>query len=307
MKLLIAGSLELKEQYRKKLEDMGYEIIVSPREDSELGEYIRDIDAVICNWLFVNHDINGFTNLKCIQLLSAGLDRVPLEYIRLKGIKLYNAKGVYSIPMAEFALSGVLALFKKSFTFFENQKSCKWEKERSIRELNGSQVCIVGAGNVGQETAKRFSAFTDNIIGIDLFPCNQPYFNDVLPLENLDAVLAESDVVILTLPLTEKTKGMFGKDKINCIKKDAVIVNIARGGIIDEKALKEALSSRLYGAVLDVFAEEPLPESNSLWKMKNVIITPHNSFVSDKNNERMWNVILHNLKEFIDERNSDNE
>lgn len=302
MKLLISGSFELKEQHRATLEEMGYEIIVSPREDSELGEYIRDVDAVICNWLFVNHDINEFTNLKCIQLLSAGLDRVPLDYIRSKGIKLYNARGVYSIPMAEFALSGVLALFKKSFTFFENQKSCKWRKERSVRELNGSQVCIVGAGSVGQETAKRFGAFTDNIIGVDLFPGNQPYFNDVLPLESLDAVLAESDVVILTLPLTEETRGMFGKDKINCMKKDAVIVNIARGGIIDEEALKKALSSQLYGAVLDVFAEEPLPESDSLWKMKNVIITPHNSFVSDKNSERMWNVISHNLKEFIDER-----
>ena len=88
MKLLIAGSFELNEERRSVLEDMGYEIFLSQREDTELGEFVQDIDAVICNWLFVNHDINRFSSLKCIQLLSAGLDRVPLDHIKEKNIRL---------------------------------------------------------------------------------------------------------------------------------------------------------------------------------------------------------------------------
>jgi len=302
MKLLIAGSFELNEERRSVLEDMGYEIFLSQREDTELGEFVQDIDAVICNWLFVNHDINRFSSLKCIQLLSAGLDRVPLDHIKEKNIRLYNARGVYSIPMAEFAVSGVLQLYKQSRFFYDNQKKQLWEKNRNIRELSRSRVCIVGAGSVGQETAKRFGAFTDDVIGVDLFPCDSPLFREVLPLDRLDEALEASDIVILTLPLTDQTRGMFGSERFGRMKQDSIIVNIARGGIIDEKALEAALNGHIYGAVLDVFAEEPLPSDNSLSQMENVIITPHNSFVSDMNGERMWNVIYNNLKEFISER-----
>ncbi len=303
MKLLTAGSFKINDERTAFFNSLGFDVIALPREDSEFDMDVSDIDAVICNWLFVHHDIKQFRSLRYIQLLSAGLDRVPLDYINKKNITLNNARGVYSIPMAEYAVGGVLQLYKKSRFFFRNQKEHIWQKNRGILELSDSAVAVIGCGSVGQETAKRFGAFTENIYGVDLYPNASPFFKRVYPIEQLDTVISESDIVVLTLPLTEQTKGMFGKERFAIMKDDAVIVNISRGGIVDEEALADALESRLGGAVLDVFEEEPLSPESRLWNAENAVITPHVSFQSNKNDARMWRTISENLKRFAGERN----
>lgn len=303
MKLLIAGNINIDIERTAFVNSLGFEVTVLPREDAALDIDVSDFDAVICNWLFVHHDIKQFRNLRYIQLLSAGLDRVPIDYIRENNITLKNARGVYSIPMAEFAVGGVLQLYKKSRFFFQNQKEHIWQKDRSILELSGSTVLIIGCGSVGQETAKRFSAFTDTIYGVDLYPNSSLFFKKVYPFEQLDTVIPSSDVVVLTLPLTEQTKDMFDKERFALMKDSAVLVNISRGGIVDEEALADALGKNLGGAVLDVFEDEPLSVKSRLWDAENAVITPHISFQSNKNDFRMWQVISENLKHFAGERN----
>lgn len=303
MKLLIAGNVNINFERTAFLNSLGFEVTVLPREDKAFDIDVSDFDAVICNWLFVHHDIRQFSSLRYIQLLSAGLDRVPLDYIHEKNIVLNNARGVYSIPMAEFAVGSVLQLYKKSRFFFQNQKEHIWQKDRGILELSGSTVSIIGCGSVGQETAKRFGAFTDNIYGVDLYPNVCPFFKNIYPFEQLDTVISSSDVVVLTLPLTEQTKGIFDKKRLAIMKDSAVLVNISRGGIVDEEALADALENNLGGAVLDVFEEEPLSVKSRLWDAENVVITPHISFQSNKNDFRMWQTISENLKRFAGERN----
>lgn len=295
MKLLITGAFRWTEAQKQALRGAGWELIFTQREDSELPEAAYEADAAVCNWLFVNHDIRKFPNLKTIQLLSAGLDRVPLDYIREKGIALFNARGVYSIPMAEFALAGVLQLYKGSRFFAVNQKARRWEKKRDLLELFGKRVCVLGTGSVGSEVAKRFRAFTDAVYGVDLYPAENPVFRNIYHLEDLDEQLKVSDIIVLTLPLTPETRGMFGVERFSVMKPGAVLVNIARGGIVDENALLSALDDNLFGAVMDVFSTEPLDESSPLWEKENVVISPHNSFVSQGNDDRMWDVIRKNL------------
>ena len=295
MKLLITGAFRWTPEQKQTLRDMGWELIFAEREDGALPPGAYEAEAVVCNWLFVHHDIRKFPHLKRIQLLSAGLDRVPLEEIRQRGIEVFNARGVYSIPMAEFAMGGVLQLYKGSRYFFERQKERRWNKKRDLLELFGKRVLVVGTGNVGHEVAKRFRAFTDEVYGVDLYPSNDSAYRQVFPLERLDDQLAVSDIVILTLPLTDETRGMFDAARFQRMKSDAVLVNIARGGIVDEMALSAALDGKLYGAVVDVFSTEPLDESSPLWEKENLILTPHNSFVSEGNNDRMWEVIIKNL------------
>lgn len=295
MKLLITGAFRWTPEQKQTLQDRGWELIFAQREDGDLPPEAYGAEVVVCNWLFVHHDIRRFTNLKRIQLLSAGLDRVPLDYIRQKGIQLFNARGVYSIPMAEFAVGGVLQLYKGSRFFSDNQKERRWIKKRDLLELFGKRVLVVGTGNVGHEVAKRFRAFTDEVYGVDLYSTIDATYRQVFPLDRLDEQLAVSDIVILTLPLTEKTRGMFDAARFNRMKSGAVLVNIARGGIVDETALCEALDGKLYGAVLDVFSTEPLEETSPLWEREDVILTPHNSFVSDGNDRRMWEAIIKNL------------
>ena len=299
MKLLITGAFSYTEKQIESLQNLGFEISFIEREDGVLDVDVSQIDCVVCNWLMVHHDVSQFKSLKCIQLLSAGLERVPVDYIKGKDIALYNARGVYSIPMAEFAICSVLQLYKDSREIALQQKKRIWAKRRDLLELHDKRVLILGVGSVGTEVAKRFAAFTDKVYGVDLFPKGTEGFREVYPISYLDEELFESDVVVITLPLTDETENLIDKKRLSNMKKGAVLINIARGGIVDEDGLVEALNGHLKGAAVDVFAEEPLPMESKLWECENLIISPHNSFVSDGNDNRMWNCIYSNLKNFL--------
>lgn len=298
MKLLITAAFSGDESFYSELRKIGYEIVFINDEKADLkkqGVLAEEIEGVICNGLFLYNDIKKFSSLKFVQLTSAGLDRVPVGYINEKGIKLFNAKGVYGIPMAEYAVCGVLQLYKNTEFFYKNQQKGVWQKNRNLLELYGKTVCIFGCGNVGQECAKRFKAFGCKVIGLDISPYESDLFDYIKRADEFEEVFSESDVIVLTAPLTEKTENFIDSEKIGAMKEGCVIVNVSRGKVIDEKSLIDGLKRKLGGAVLDVFNEEPLSQGSPLWKMENVIVTPHNSFVGDGNNERLKALILKNL------------
>ncbi len=295
MRLLVTGAWQCTKEQLCELEKLGNEVVFMQNEKDKLPVSPAEIEGVICNGLFLYHKIEEFVNLKYIQLTSAGFDRVPMDYVSEKGIEIHNARGVYSIPMAEFALSGVLQLYKQSKFFLKNQENHKWDKHRGLLELFGKNICIVGCGNVGTECAKRFGAFGCSVYGVDLYPRKDESYLEMYGLCDLDVAISNADVVVLTLPLTEETKHLFNKERFGKMKNGAVLVNIARGAVVDTGALIEALNSKLGGAVLDVFEEEPLNENSPLWDLENVIITPHNSFVGEHNKDRLCQVICGNL------------
>ena len=295
MNLLITGAWQNAKENIDSIEKMGHTVVFMQYEKDELPCDYLWVEGVICNGLFLSHPINKFENLKYIQLTSAGYDRVPMDYVKEHNIEIYNARGVYSIPMAEFAVSGVLQLYKNSKFFIKNQQNKIWEKDRNLIELYGKTVCIVGCGSVGTECAKRFKAFGCKIFGVDLVTIQDVNFDDIIHLEKLDEILPKSDVVILTLPLTKDTYHIIDKKRLDNLKDGSVLVNIARGAIVDTEALITALENKLYGAVLDVFEDEPLLNDSNLWNFENVILTPHNSFVGDKNFFRLNSTIILNL------------
>lgn len=301
MNLLVTGAWQSANENLSRLEQLGHHIVFMQYENDELPCDYEWVEGVICNGIFLSHPIEKFTNLRYIQLTSAGFDRVPMDYVKEKNIEIHNARGVYSIPMAEFAICGVLDLYKQSRFFTENQKNHKWEKHRGLLELFGKTVLIVGCGSVGTECAKRFKAFGCNIIGVDIYPRDDENYAVVKPFDELDSALALADVIILTLPLTEQTKRLINDNRINKMKTSAILVNIARGAVIDTTALIKAIEKKkISGAVLDVFEEEPLDINNKLWSMNNIILTPHNSFVGENNAERLKKIILGNIWEKID-------
>ena len=296
MKILVTGAWQCTEAQLDELRRLGNEIVFMQNEKDELPVSPSEIEGVICNGLFLYHSIEDFANLRYIQLTSAGFDRVPMDYVSAKRIKICNARGVYSVPMAEFALAGVLQLYKQSEFFINNQKAHKWDKHRGLLELHGKNVCIVGCGNVGTECAKRFNAFGCVTYGVDLYPRKDENYKEMYALAELDKAIGCADIVVLTLPLTEETRHLFNKERLEKTKKGAVLVNITRGAVVDTNALIEALTNHLGGAVLDVFEEEPLGENSPLWDMENVILTPHNSFVGEHNKDRLWELIKKNLE-----------
>lgn len=295
MNLLITGAWQNAKENIDRIEKMGHTVVFMQYEKDELPCDYLWVEGVICNGLFLSHPINKFENLKYIQLTSAGYDRVPMDYVKEHNIEIHNARGVYSIPMAEFAVSGVLQLYKNAKYFIKNQQNKLWQKNRNLIELYGKTVCIVGCGSVGTECAKRFKAFGCKVFGVDLVTKQDENFDNILHLDKLDEILSKSDVVILTLPLTKATYHIIDKKRLDYFKDGSVLVNIARGAVVDTEALMSALNNKLFGAVLDVFEDEPLIEESNLWNLENVILTPHNSFVGDHNNHRLTDVIVTNL------------
>ena len=304
LKLLIAGTVSFSKEQLNRISALGYDITSVNDERIPLNKQdisCDDFDAVVCNGLFLYNDIKEFTKLKFIQLTSAGYDRVPLDYINENGIRIKNAAGVYSVPMAEFALCGVLQLYKQSRYFTDCQAKHLWDKHRGLMELYGKTVCIVGCGNIGTECAKRFSAFGCRIVGVDICMLNKPEYSQIYNLSEIKTALSESDIIVLTLPLTDKTKNMFNTEMFDSVKDGAVFVNIARGGIVETNSLVTALKQKLFGAVIDVFENEPLDEKSLLWDIENLIITPHNCFIGDGNNKRLFELIISNLTEAVNE------
>lgn len=297
MKLLLTGAFKYTNEQIEYLKSLGNEVVFVQDEREKISFDVSDIEGVICNGLFLYNKIEQFKSLKYIQLTSAGFDRVPLDYINDHKIKIYNARGVYSVPMAEFALTGILQLVKQSRFFYENQKQHMWEKSRTLGELSGKTAVIVGAGNIGTEVAKRLNAFDMTVIGVDICNNEKLYFDNVELFSELDEYLKIADIVVLTLPLMDSTRGMFDKTKFELMKENSIFVNLARGPLVVENDLIDSLEQKLIsGAVLDVFDVEPLEKNSPLWDMKNVILTPHNSFVGENNNKRMFKVIVENLE-----------
>ena len=289
MNVLVTGAFQLNSKELAALEAAGHKVFVHTDEHASVERPER-YEAVVCNGLFLYNPIERFTNLQLIQLTSAGLDRVPLDYIRNHGIELHNAAGVYSVPMAEFAVCGILQLYKQSRFFAENQAQHKWEKHRGLLELSSKRVCILGCGDVGREIAKRLKAFDCRITGVNRTVRVLPDFDEILPLDKLPDTASVCDILICCIALTSETRGIVSKEVFDFLPAGAIFVNVARGALADEAALTKWLQSG-GRAVLDVFEEEPLPESSPLWDMENVILTPHNSFVGGGNRARLWETI----------------
>lgn len=299
MNLLVTGAWRDAKASIGELERFGHDVCFLQNEDEPLPCPYDWVEGVVCNGLFLHHAIENFTNLRYIQLTSAGYDRVPMEYIQKHDIEIHNARGVYSTPMAEFAVCGVLALYKRLPQVLENQKTHTWRKYRDLRELTGKTVCVVGCGSVGTECAKRFAAFDCTVTGVDIQSYENPHFAEILPLERLDETLKSADVVVLTLPLTEQTRHLMNANRLALMKPDAVLVNISRGGTVNPEALVQTLQTRpAFGAVLDVFEGEPLDPANPLWELPNALLTPHVSFVGDGNGKRLKELILTNIQEY---------
>lgn len=297
LKILLTGAYNYSEDQIEKIRALGFDVDFIQFETDEIKD--TSYDCVVCNGLFLHHDIRKFKRLKFVQLTSAGYDRVPVEHIKKQNIKIYNAAGVYSIPIAEYAVLKILEFYKKSRDFYKKQELSQWDKERNILELYGKKVAIIGYGNIGKEIAKRLKGFGTKITAVDVADVadeNVDYFENI---EKLKYVLSESDIIILTLPLNQNTKHIIDESCIENMNKNTLLINVSRGQIIKQEVFINALkTNKIAGAVLDVFEDEPLPKENELWNMKNVIITPHNSFVGEGNAMRMFDVIYKNLEEW---------
>ncbi len=276
MKILIADDIH---ESGKELLKRLAEVVDKPKiDEAELLKEIENADAVLVRsrTKVTKQVIEAAKRLKVIGRAGVGVDTIDVDAATRRGIVVVNAPESTSITVAEHTIGLMLAMARKIPFAHSSLKSGKWEKGKFMgSELRDKTLGIIGLGRIGSEVAKKARAFGMRIIGYD------PYVTEKLAKElgvelvDLEKLLASSDYVTLHVPLTEQTKNLIGKKELSMMKRDAVLINCARGGIIDEAALHEALASgKLGGAALDVFEKEPATDS-PLLKLENVIATPH--------------------------------
>jgi phosphoglycerate dehydrogenase-like enzyme len=217
-----------------------------------------------------------------------------------------NAAGIHSVPLAEFVVFSMLYFARSWPRMAAEQRAHHWER-CAIETLEGKTLGLVGLGNVGRTAARLAKPFGMRTIGVRRSPGASEHDQDGVDAlygpDGLDTVLRESDYLALCVPHTSETVGMLGAAEIASIKRGAVLINIARGSVIDELAMIEALrSGQLRGAALDVVAREPLAADSPLWDMPNVIITPHSMSTGIDENERLTALFCDNLRRYLAEQ-----
>lgn len=288
------------EKKMKSIEKLGYEIIFRKEKDLVYDEELADVEALFCYNPFETLDIRKMKNLKWIQLSSIGIDQLPLEAVKEQGITVTNNKGGYSVPMGEFIVMKILELYKDSKTFYRQQSQKEWKIDTSLLELYNKRVSFIGTGSIATEGAKRLQGFGVEITGVNTRGRDVEYFHKCYPITALQEVLTRSDVVVLTIPYTDETHHLIDDEALEAMNSDGYLINVSRGTIVDEEALIQHLQENsIKGAALDVFDKEPLPKDSPLWDMDNVIITPHNSWVSEMRNARRFETIYENAAKYI--------
>ncbi len=262
------------------LRQKGLEVVdltTVPKE--ELVNHVANLDAIIVRSATkVRRDIiDAAKNLKVIGRAGVGLDNVDVEYAKSKGIKVINTPGATSVSVAELTIGLILAVMRKIAYADREMRNGAWPKKKCKGiEMYGKTMGIVGIGRIGREVAKRARAFGMHVVYYDVFRLSEEQERELgVEYRELEGLLSEADVVTLHLPLTPETKHLINAERIAKMKDGAIVINAARGGIVDEDALYDALKSgKLYGAALDVYENEPLKESK-LFELDNVVLTPH--------------------------------
>ena len=227
--------------------------------------------------------------LRWVHSAAAGVGNALSPELIASDVILTNSAGIHAVPIAEYTVGAALHFLRGLDVALAQQRSGTWSKqffvadESPLRELGSCRVVIVGAGGLGTAIAQRMQAFGAECVGVRRRPAEgvPPGFSRVTGLSEIDRELPGADILVLAAPLTPETKGLMSRERLDLLPRHCVLVNVARGALVDEGALAEALAAgRIRGAALDVFLSEPLAADSPLWQLRNALLTPHISPVS---------------------------
>jgi phosphoglycerate dehydrogenase-like enzyme len=272
------------------------------RDPATLEQRIGEADVLVISGLWQNGLLDRAKKLRFIQAIGAGTDQFPRDELANRGIRLASARGVNAQAVAEHAIALMLALSRRLPEARDNQARRVWRgmigdlAERED-ELGGKTLLIVGLGDIGGRLARLAKAFDMRVIGLRRNPAAASGAADAVHrMDELKPLLSEADFVALTCPLTKETENLVDADAFGRMKPSAILVNVARGRVVNEAALVAALAARhIAGAGIDVTAEEPLAPSSPLWEMAQVLITPHTAGETRRYEDNVIEILRDNL------------
>lgn len=245
------------------------------KDESEIIKYIEKVDIIFSGHTFPVEYLSKAVNLKWIQSMSAGVENYVKSKLVPKNVLLTKLKGVFGTIMSEYVINHILSVTQNISISYNNQRKKKWEPY-IVESIRNKIIGIMGLGSIGSYIAYQLHFLCEKIIAIEEQEKKLPFVYREYDISEIDYFLPECDFLVITVPLTRKTEGLIGEKELGKMKKNAYLINISRGPIIQEKALIKFLKeNRIKGVSLDVFDEEPLPKENELWNLDNVTITPH--------------------------------
>ncbi len=306
MKIVLLESLgiskEVLDSYGNDLKEQGhiFEAYEKNTDTAVMAERVKDADAImIANMPLKGEVISRCKNLKFIDVAFTGVDHVDLETAKSMGIAVSNASGYSNESVAELVMGMILSLLRNVPQVEARCREGKTKDGLVGRELKGKAVGVVGTGAIGSRTAELCNAFGCKILAYDLYPKkNAPEYIKYVTLEQL---LSNSDIITLHCPLTEESRHLINKERIDLMKPGAILINAARGPVVDSKALAEALNTdKIGGAGIDVFEiEPPLNTDHPLLHSKNTIVTPHIAFASEESMKLRAEIVFENIRKWM--------
>lgn len=308
MKILIVKikdipPLQLKEEHLAKIRKVAPEAEIVAVSQEEMGNHLKDA-TILVTFPWIIPDFSQAKNLKWVHSLSAGMEKILTPEFINSPILASNSSGVHGIPIAEHVIGMMLIFTRRFYITLRQQLEKKWQRLTNLTELRDKTILVIGFGHIGREVVRLAKSLGMHTLAIDKNLTQKPDFLDEFYLpQNLNEILARADFVVLCLPYTKETHHFLAKEQFGRMKKEAFLINIGRGGLVNEEELIEALNAgEIAGAGLDVTEEEPLPKESPLWELENVIITPHHSGWSEKYMDRAIDIFCQNLKAFLEDR-----
>ena len=278
------------------------DLSVPEEERARAKQALAEVDVIFGPNSIPPEFVDAAPGLKWFQVINAGVDRMAEQGLLGRDFVVTNVSGLAAVPIAEYVIGTMLMLCKGLHTSVRDQLEHKWNF-RFTAELKGQTIGIAGMGAIGRETARRARAFGMRVVASRRTVAPGQVDEDcdlLLPYSELDTLLAESDYLVLCVPLTAETTGLIGAAELAKMRPTASIINIARGAVIDQDALIRALKDgTIAGAALDVTDPEPLPPESELWDLPNVIITPHISGSVERYGTRATELFVGNLRRYV--------
>jgi phosphoglycerate dehydrogenase-like enzyme len=273
------------------------------RNPETLENRVGEADVLVISGLWQDGLLERAGKLRLIQAIGAGTDQFPLEYLKRRGIRLASARGVNYRAVAEHAMALILALTRRLPEARDNQAKRVWrgmigDLSRREDELGGKMLLVVGLGQIGGRLAQLAKAFDMRVVGLRRDPAaGRAAADAVHAMGEFKSLLPEADFAALTCPLTKETEKLVDAEALARMKSSAYLVNVARGRVVDEAALVEALAARrIAGAGIDVTVEEPLAPNSPLWGMEHVLLTPHTAGETRRYEDNVIEILRDNLR-----------
>jgi phosphoglycerate dehydrogenase-like enzyme len=286
-----SGGAELAAAIRERLPDRSVALARTPTEERELLETARiavglDIDE---------EQLAAAENLELFACVFAGTGHLPRDALADHGVALTNASGVHGPNIAEHVIGSMITHARQWARAHRQQERREWRSYETT-EVYGSTVAVVGLGAIGSAVVDRLEPFDVNTVGVRYSPEKGGPTDEVYGFDEFHDAIADAEYVVLACPLTETTRGLVDAEALRTMRADAILINIARGPIVDTDALvSELRNNRIRGAALDVTDPEPLPEDHPLWGLGNVTITPHNAGHTPHYYERVADILAENV------------